>query len=500
MDDRRFDQTPEPDLDDLLSEGLSAPPPEHILREITPWRRAMNRILWGLVLGNITLNFWGLNYLLPAIGHVLILLGLRPLRRENTAFRVWWYTMLAETGLWAFSLIRKAAPGWQAFNQTAPGMVLIGAGLILELAGLLCLWQGLRSVRRGVGLEPGAGAALMLALWQVLLLLLAVSGMTEIGLLFFVIILIVYICIIRSLYKLSRELDEAGYALRPAPVRIPDWPLAGAIFGAVLLGIATVSLTFSRLPMDWQPVEQAEQDQAVQDVRDTLALMGFPQDVLADLADDDILACQDALRVVSDTHAFTLDGNYDRTGQGGPLTITGVAVELAGERETWRIFHHFQWDSGAPLYGTEAIQLWPAYHHADGWAKSGSASGRVLCRRDGVDLWAPYYFLGDETYTSTSMFFGSQTSTDLFASFSFPRDGDNCRGYVAYETAKAQETDYIIDSWINYVHCKRIFQYPAMTALEWRMTGAWGLDSEPFWTAQDAIQFYPWLVDEYGVF
>ena len=73
------------------------------------WQRAMNRVLAGLALGTVTLNFWGLNYLLPPVGQVLLLLGLRPLRRENRAFRVWWPCALAQTGLLAFQTLRRAA-------------------------------------------------------------------------------------------------------------------------------------------------------------------------------------------------------------------------------------------------------------------------------------------------------------------------------------------------------------------------------------------------------
>ena len=42
-------------------------------------------------------------------------------------------------------------------------------------------------------------------------------------------------------------------------------------------------------------------------------------------------------------------------------SLTGVAVRIPGERETWRIFHHFQWMCRPSFHGTEALQLWPVY-------------------------------------------------------------------------------------------------------------------------------------------
>ncbi len=237
MDDRRleFRQQPDLELEDLLAEELSIPP-EDVLREVTPWRRAMSRILWGLVLSSLTLNFWGLNYLLPALGHILILLGLRTLRRENRCFRAWWCALLVQTGLYAFRAIHMAAPGWQEFDKTALGMALIGAELALGFLQFFCLWLGLRQVRRGAGLSPGAGSALALLAFNVILTALIGMGLTQISWIFFAVILIIYIRIFRGLFKLSRELDEAGYTVRPALVRIPDLPLALGLAGAALAG------------------------------------------------------------------------------------------------------------------------------------------------------------------------------------------------------------------------------------------------------------------------
>ena len=48
---------------------------------VTPWKRAMGRVLAGTALTGT--NLWGLNYLLPGIGLVLMLLGFRLLRREG---------------------------------------------------------------------------------------------------------------------------------------------------------------------------------------------------------------------------------------------------------------------------------------------------------------------------------------------------------------------------------------------------------------------------------
>ena len=102
---------------------------------------------------------------------------------------------------------------------------------------------------------------------------------------------------------------------------------------------------------------------------------------------------------------------------------------------------------------------------------------------------APYISLGEETFTSNSMFWGQSVSTDIFAEFSLPNNGENQRGYIAY-TIKEMQDGAIVDAWINYTHQQIWFQYPALTAKQNRMANSWNI-SGVFKMVQDALQFYP---------
>ncbi|MEI3167056.1 hypothetical protein DXA97_06920 [Clostridium sp. OF09-36] len=97
----------------------------------------------------------------------------------------------------------------------------------------------------------------------------------------------------------------------------------------------------------------------------------------------------------------------------------------------------------------------------------------------------------DENYDTgmNAFFYGSQQNASIFAEFSLPRSGENCRGYVAYEI-KAKESDWWIDSWLNYTHQKTIWQYPVISAAQNRRQGGW-LDERVFSTVQDALQVLP---------
>lgn len=68
-----------------FEDALQASVPECLPDKVavTPWKRAMGRVLAGTALTALGTNLWGLNYLLPGIGLVLMLLGFRLLRREE---------------------------------------------------------------------------------------------------------------------------------------------------------------------------------------------------------------------------------------------------------------------------------------------------------------------------------------------------------------------------------------------------------------------------------
>ena len=500
MDDRKRDLERSDSFDELLEESLPALPPEDVAAEVTPWRRAMRRVLVGMALCTVTLNFLCLNYLLPAIGMALTLLGFRALRRENG----WFMACFLTAALRAAQLFPQLA-----LNTTIlPGLfpdrastALAAAGFILLFLQYFCLWRGLRAVREKAGLAPGAGAAGALLLWYALVV--ALTLLQYNGLIIGLAMVVGYFFILRGLYRLSGALDEAGYAVRSAPVRLSDRWLAGILAAALAAGCICGYLFGGSYPMRWVPVDPAEQSQ-VTDIRAKLLELGFPDYVLDDLTAEDIAACAHAAEVVTDVHNYAVnDGRQVVTAYGSDrytytevhtvydvkeLRVTGVAVRLAGEEKLWMVFHHFLWTADPGFYGTESIQLWPVYREiSEGWALDGDFTGRVLYDRDGRAFAAPYYALGTRTYTSSSIFWGQQTASDVFAEFSLPRNGTRQRGYVAYPVWSLNP-GWLFSSWVNYTHQSRWLQYPAVTAMENRMTGK---NDGAFRTVQDALQFFP---------
>lgn len=488
----------------LLAQSVAELPPEEIVADVTPWRRAMNRILFGMALCAITLNFWCLNYILPAIGTVLLLLGFRTLRRENRWLGGCFAVTVIRAACFFATLILNTTILQSAVFTPAVTTTLTVINAVLLLALYFCFWRGLLAVQKKAGLPAQAGGALALIVWYALVCVLAAVHYT--GWIVPIAMLVGYGYILRSLYRLSGALDEAGYAIAPGPVRVTDRCLVLVIAAVLGIGCTLGYLFGSSYRMDWQPADTSKQTQT-EAIRQQLLDLGFPEAVLNDLTPEDIAACDGALRVVVETEDYPVnDGRnvlweaynekheryyvQDTVYDVKELRLTGVAVQLPGERETWMVFHHFLWTADPGFYGTEAIQIRPAYRSIpEGWSAAGDVTGRVLYDRDGQTFAAPYASLGAQTFTANTVLWGEQTNTDLFAAFSLPRHAEHARGYVAYSTTEALN-GYIFSSGEYYVHQQTWLQYPAVTAMEKCLTAAWG-DTGAFRTVQDALQFYP---------
>ena len=502
MSERDWEAMNEKDFDDMLAKSVSFLPPDDVVEGVTPWRRATNRVLVGMALCTVTLNFLCLDYILPAIGTVLALLGFRALRRENKWFGCCFAITIIRAAIFFPSLILNTTIIRSAFYASDAASVLTAAGLLLLLVGYVCLWRGFRAVQRKAGLPEKAGAAAALIVWFLLVCVLAAVEYS--GWIIIIAMLVAYIFIIRNLFKLSKVIDEAGYSIQAAPVKVTDKFIVLLIVSVLIIGCAAGYIFGGSYPMDWSRVEQTENTEAV---KTRLKELGFPEYALNDLTPEDIAACDGAIRVVVDVtnepvnDGRTVNREYEvadgihRTEQETvydveELRITGIGVQIDGERDKWIIFHHFLWTVDPGFYGTEAIRLMPTYQGlTEGWVSAGEASGRVLYDKDGETFAAPYHSIGSQTYTSDSVFWGKKEISNIFAEFSMPRHGENYRGYVAYPVEEVQD-GYIINSWIDYTHQKSFLQYPAMTAAERQMSG-FPSDSAAFVTIQDALQFNP---------
>ncbi len=499
-DDLRFDE--------LLREDAAAlPPPAD--GEITPWRTAMDRILWGMGLTTITLNFLWLDVLLPAIGAVLLVLGFRTLRRENAPLR-WGYRLSL------LALAIRFAGDVLAALPVDVGNTLAYVHIPVTLALYVCLWRGMVGVSRAAGAEkPAAPAAGAMAVFYAALTALALIGLE--GWLLVLPLLALYLFLLRSMVRLSRSLTDTGYAITAAPVRLSDSAVLWGALGALLAAVLLAMFLGQRYPMDWQPRQDAPQDAAI---RQSLLDKGFPSYVLDDLTAEEVSRMAGTVRVYRQVERLYSDTDYrtittthymsdpdrplvfDRTitdvdGEGErhytyvyrvydtlEQTMTHVAVELPEEDGVRRyIYIHYLTYAAPPSPYTEMLELWPTWQTQGDWFPGGHVSGRVLCERNGTAQAAAFHTL-ESGSQQVSDLFGTRQTQRITAGWSFPRNAEHARAYVFYDALRGQD-GWVIESWANYV-CQTAPVYPFRDAAAlWHSYG-----SDAYSLRQTALQVF----------
>lgn len=178
---------------------------------MTPFRAAMGRVVWGLCLTSVTLNFWYLSYLLPALGTMLLVLGLRSLRRNNIWFRFCWFISIYQV-IYLYGNTALAATPFSLDPDWLP-LWLRGLAFLAKAAVLfLCLWRGLVRAADEVGQPRRAAAPALWALgWYAVVALLGVLW-PQPGWAVGLAMLAAFVCIVHSLLRLSAALD--GWGLR----------------------------------------------------------------------------------------------------------------------------------------------------------------------------------------------------------------------------------------------------------------------------------------------
>lgn len=497
-DERRFD--------DLLREDAAALPPP-AAGEINPWSMAMTRVLWGLGLITITLNFLYLDVILPAVGGLLLVLGFCTLRRENTPLRWCYILSLASLAVRGACIVLAALP---VETGLAPAYVNIALLQVLYV----CLWRGMVGVSRAAGEEkPAATAAGAMAVFYAVLTVLALIGVE--GWLLVLPMLVLYIFLLRSMVRLSRSLADTGYAITAAPVRLPDAAVLWGGLGVLLAAVLLTAFLGQRYPMDWHTRSDAPQDASI---RQSLLEKGFPERVLNDLTADEVAQLSGAIRVYHQTehlysntdyrevtlsrflrdppHTLQYDHTLTETDDAGnrtyryvyrvydtlEQTMRHVAVEIPAEGDTARFvyIHHLTYAAPPSPY-TEMLELWPAWQTQGDWFPGGHVSGRVLCERNGTAQAAAFHTLKSGSQQVSDLF-GTRQTQRITAGWSFPRGVESPRAYVFYDALRGQD-GWVIESWANYV-CQTAPVYPFRDAAAlWHSYG-----SDAYSLRQTALQ------------
>ena len=457
-DDIRFDRDMQTLLEQLSEEQLPA-------ARVTPWRQAMRCVLWGIGLTGITLNFWNLQHLLPTVGSILLVLGFRTLRQENGCLRSCWRLSIALAALrGGYAVVMGTV-----LSRLVPWLEMAIAWTLGILFWLVCLglWWGMREIGRKAGQEqPSAKAAGALVLWYGVLILTGLLGQTLQGLAVWL-LLALYIIILRQLTRLTRALDNCGYAVEAAPVRLDGRWLAGGYLVLVLAAVLLGQALGQRLPMDYRP--RQEPTQTAQAVRDRLEGLNLPRELLDDLSDEDVLSLSGV------TQTVWMQEPVKKPLSGRTMQFWRAALLTPGDDgpDRWAILTYFQYEGDSWSGDTDGLWLIPRYPYEKYVEEA--LSGYILYDGPEGAMAAPMRSLvrsvpQQSELSDQLMGIPPEVGLSLYAEWSLPRKGENIRGYLLYwrEAMPPMEGDATVLTDRMYLYRQMKWRYPYAAALDQR--------------------------------
>ncbi len=446
----------ERNFEHFLYEEASQLPPAPLPK---PWSGPLRRICWGIALNTITLNFLGLNYLLPSIGMVLLWLGFRSLRQENGWFR-FAFVLSTLLTLWQLaSCVLYATPlsAWMTDNVYAIAAIHAIPNLLLYLA----LWQGLRGVFLAQNRTPKTGAAGALLVYEIFMTALSFIGVS--GWIIVLPIMILWILLIRSVYRINRSLDDAGYGLHLAPAQVNDRRAALLWLGISAVALVSCLLCCQRIPMEATAVEHTPTTQT--QLRTALVELGFPEEALTDLTDDEVAELKNAVAVTDAKQSHLLGNDQEDL-----YHFKNHFIQVQMPNGVLRYYYWFAWTESPKHRLMEGLEITPSHHMGTLTVPLSSiVSGRLLWNHDGRTWQSRLTSSSLGGYTQNNIFFGSSSYQAFTINFSLPKEGENFRGYVtwwAHATRPGLTTNY--NANVRYIHQESRFNYPWHTPTQYQ--------------------------------
>lgn len=468
----------------LMEEVLDEAFDDEVVKNVNPWKESFWFIMWGLAMTTIRFSSIDTLELLPLLGIVVMMLGFRGLKAENR----WFMAGFVCTALYlayAFAMRLICASLW---NNEILSMWFFRSGMYtymgLLLTGIIyvCMWRAVISAEKKAGIEIHSVSPVMLVVWYVLLVVAALLGVS--GMFSFIVMAGGYIVILVGIGNVYKGMDRIGYGFKASRIRIPNIVIVIAVF-AIYGVLLLITVTNNYYPMEWKELE-AEQNSDTVEIKENLKQLGVPENVLEDMKEEDLLACEGAVKVHICTGDMPLNEGYRKEEQkyNGNweiytaydhyyLSVTNIAVQLSEDESVWRMIYHFDYNDNIKFKGIEVIQIMEyTLGLGDAWI-NGDISGQVLYEKSGKRYASDFYSLQNEEYSFVSII-GSESGNDIFARYSFDEKADDYSGYVSYEIEGMIDDFLESGIMVDYYHQDSYNVYSTTTASDIVASGGLG--------------------------
>lgn len=429
--DERFDR--------MIAEELGAvPPSDAIVEEVNPWYAPIHNVVWGIILTQMTLQIFSLQYILPIIGVAMSYIGFRSLRNNGKAFRAAWVLSIIDILYHTAMMLVRVLP----LEEEAWAAQVAVADAVLGIVQLLLLRRGLRGIYAKAGVTPEGDPIKSAIIWRAICIALALWINGTVSLLFGIPFFIAFIVIVRAMFRIAEELKDAGYCFNAAPVRI-----SGGWFGIGYLALCVIIVIGGSLAVNHPHLDAAPQaGTALAAERQALVDVGVPQDAVDDLTDEHVEALRGAIYAehYGDVLSFSKFENptSERPGNTHLLHAESVNIDLSGRRMA--ILARFDWGEQSVLWRDAVCIPWTD-------SPATLIGGSLLYDKNGETYQAALPGLRMRNVTTMDWFYGESTSARITGSVYYPFGAEHARGYVLY-VMQLPEEGYFGAADMRYYH------------------------------------------------
>ncbi len=433
--------------------------------------KSLGTIFVGIIMTTLNIQLWKLNYILPLVGYILLFVELKSLKDENKYFKLCFvFTMIRfliyfKTLLLDATLLPSLYPLYFKYIN--------GFFVILEIVFLILFLLNFKKAMFAI--QEKSKTKYQIKSIQYLIVCYLIFSFIPIAFMHFMTVNITstsiflalmltgFIIVIVLFIKLHKEL--APFHNLGDFVSINKGKKSYKFYGILIVSFVLISVLVAHTYLDVYPMtwteRKVQESEAIKQEKRELIAKGFPEIVLKDISEEDILECKDALKVVyevsKDEDVYFMDK--------GQLKMYSIIVQLPSTKEDtfkYKVFHYFTWDKSKGCFGTECLVGIPNENNR---VKISDASGRLLSSNENKSYMAPYYSLEKIDYTKDdTLHKNSLVYNDLYlGTFSLEKHQESS-GYLSYLAEDSDsETDYF-ESCAAYLYQQSFFQYPVISA------------------------------------
>lgn len=417
------------------------------------WDKPMSNITLGFIFTMMTFNFLGLQYILPTIGVCFLYIGLRELRNENKALNLAWIFSIINLILQVLNLIYISTPLSVNFKGN---WIIIAISTIFQVSLHLIFRAGLKNVFEKANTKPIRDPILWMVIWRIVVLICAI---TQLGSIWFIFILIIifYFYIFSSLYKLRYDLNAINSRPSQVSTRLSSkvFIFIYVICCTFICAICCVGSNYIRLDSrEFITPDTSEQ-------RDVLIGLGFSEDILKDITDEEVAMLQEPIYIYSSNELLMFDskdeivqngvGVNTSTKKPGKINLEATVTYVELKDGRMYAFEYFEWKDRSAYWN-------------DGFTISSSQmleliNGKLLYEKDGISYFAPIPRLKGGSVTEYDMFGAEITSDKITGAVNYPFGSDRQRGYIFYQL-DLSNGNWTGANLFNYTHNNNPFRIP----------------------------------------